>query len=292
MAALNNAAPVGVVGLGLLGGAVSRRLLAAGYAVCGFDIDAAKAQAIAGLRAVPLAEIAACERVLVAVFTAKQAHEVIAQLGRKEKSQLLICSVTCEPQTSVELAQAAHALGWRYLEAPLSGTSAQVAAGDGVALLAGAPEDMAAAADLFAVICARSYRVGAVGDAGKAKLAVNLILGLNRLALAEGLVFAQRMGLDGAAFLEIARGSASYSQVMDTKGAKMLHRDFSPEGRTEQTLKDVGMMLAEAKRLGQPLPSLEAHRDALQACVAQGEGALDSSVVVEHIRRLGSKDKP
>jgi 3-hydroxyisobutyrate dehydrogenase-like beta-hydroxyacid dehydrogenase len=159
-------------------------------------------------------------------------------------------------------------------------------AGEGVGLIAGAPDAIAQAHDLFATICPRWHHIGAVGDAGRAKLAVNLILGLNRLALAEGLVFAQRMGLDADAFLKVVRGSAAYSQVMDTKGPKMLARDFSPEGRAEQTLKDVKLMQAEASRLGQPLPLLDVHQRMLEACIAHGEGMLDSSVVIEQVRRL------
>ena len=57
------------------------------------------------------------------------------------------------------------------------------------------------------------------------------------MALAEGLTFAERMGLDPKAFLEVAKGAASYSQVMETKGEKMLARDFAPEGRVKQTLR-------------------------------------------------------
>ena len=98
---------------------------------------------------------------------------------------------------------------------------------------------------------ARRFHVGKIGDGGRAKLAVNLILGLNRLALAEGLVFAERLGLDPAAFLEVARGSASYSQVMETKGPKMVRGDFSPEGRVKQTLKDCHLMLDQAAAVGQ-----------------------------------------
>src|SRR6202012_201666 len=93
----------------------------------------------------------------------------------------------------------------------------------------------------------RRFHIGKFGDGGRAKLAVNLILGLNRMALAEGLTFAERMGLDGKAFLDVAKGSASQSQVMDTKGPKMLGRDFAPEGRVKQTLKDVHMMLDQGE---------------------------------------------
>ena len=123
------------------------------------------------------------------------------------------------------------------------------------------------------------------GDGGRAKLAINLILGLHRLALAEGLVFASRLGLDPAAFLKVARASAAESQVMGTKGPKMIANDFAPEGRVRQTLKDVHLMLDQAARCGQALPLLGVHRDILAACVAAGEGDLDNSVVINEIRR-------
>ncbi len=113
----------------------------------------------------------------------------------------------------------------------------------------------------------------------------NLILGLNRLALAEGLVFAERLGLDPAAFLEVARGSASYSQVMETKGPKMVRGDFSPEGRARQTLKDCRLMLAQAAAVGQQLKMLELHAEVLEACVRAGEADLDNSVVINEVRR-------
>jgi 3-hydroxyisobutyrate dehydrogenase-like beta-hydroxyacid dehydrogenase len=131
----------------------------------------------------------------------------------------------------------------------------------------------------------RRFHIGTYGDGGRAKLAINLILGLHRLALAEGLVFASRLGLDPAAFLKVARSSAAESQVMGTKGPKMVSGDFKPEGRVRQTLKDVQLMLDQAKKLGQQLPLLEINADVLQACVDHGEADLDNSIVIEEIRR-------
>jgi L-threonate 2-dehydrogenase len=203
-------------------------------------------------------------------------------------SRTLICTTTCDPPAAMRHAARAQERGWRYVEAPLSGTSAQVLAGDGLGLIAGSADAIARSEDVIATICPRWHELGAVGNASRAKLAVNLMLGLNRAALAEGLTFAERQGLDGAAFLAVARDSAAYSQVMDTKGSKMLEREYSAEGRAEQALKDVQLMLAEAQRLGQPLPLLSVHAGILEACVAHGEGALDSSVVIEQIRRLGA----
>ena len=125
------------------------------------------------------------------------------------------------------------------------------------------------------------FHIGKLGDGGRAKLAVNLILGLNRLALAEGLVFAERLGLDPAAFLELARGCGLYSQVMDIKGAKMVGGDFAPEGRVTQHLKDVHLMLEQAARVKPEAAAAgDPCRRAGRLCAA-GEGDRDNSIVIE-----------
>jgi len=154
-----------------------------------------------------------------------------------------------------------------------------------VGLLGGDVPDDAALTAMFDALMPRRFHVGKVGDGAKAKLAVNLILNLNRLALAEGLVLAERMGLDVKTFFDIARGSAAYSQVMDTKGGKMVTRDFAPHGRAAQALKDVRLMLAQATGAGQELPGCEVAASLLESCVRHGEGDKDSTVIVEEIRR-------
>src|SRR5207245_11072739 len=105
-------------------------------------------------------------------------------------------------------------------------------------LIGGDPQLAAAIEPILRALFPSYFHIGGIGDGGRAKLAVNLILGLNRLAMAEGLVFAERLGLDPAAFLEVARGSAAYSQVMDIKGSKMIRGEFTAEGRVTQHLKD------------------------------------------------------
>ena len=115
----------------------------------------------------------------------------------------------------------------------MSGTSEQVRRGEGVALIGGDPGPGGRGRGRARCAVRGPFPIGRIGDGGRAKLAVNLILGLNRLALAEGLVFASRLGLDPAAFLDVARQSAAYSQVMDTKGPKMVRGDFTPEGRVQ-----------------------------------------------------------
>jgi 3-hydroxyisobutyrate dehydrogenase-like beta-hydroxyacid dehydrogenase len=280
--------PVAIVGLGLMGEVYAKRLL---------DIDPARRARLneMGGRAVnSIAELAAPARcIIIAVFNTDQVADVIENhllpaLG-DGSNKIVLCMSTCDPDQVAALVARVMPRGIRYLDVPVSGTSDQVRRGDGVALIGGDSAIAGEVSDVFDALFARRFHVGKIGDGGRAKLAVNLILGLNRVALAEGLVFAERLGLDPAAFLDVARGSASYSQVMETKGPKMVSGDFSPEGRAKQTLKDVHLMLGQAAGVGQKLAMLEVHAAVLEACVRAGEADLDNSVIIEEVRRRGAK---
>src|ERR1700730_9594880 len=280
--------PVGVIGLGLMGEVYARRLVAAGFTVLGFDVDPAKSARLAdlGAQAGTLPDIAQkCDPIVVAVFNTDQVEDVVERaLIPAAAGKIVLVTSTCDPDRIAALgARVGDRL--RFLETPVSGTSEQVRHGDGVGLIGGEAKIAADAAPVLDALFAKSFHIGKIGDGGRAKLAVNLILGLNRLALAEGLVFAARLGLDPAAFLDVARGSAAASQVMDTKGPKMIGGDFAPEGRVRQTLKDTQLMLDQARKAGQQLPLLQIHADVLQACVRHGDSEKDNSIVIEEIRR-------
>ena len=288
-------APVAIIGLGLMGEVYAQRLLDAKIPVSGFDIDPARRKRLAEIGGGPatsiadLAEPARC--IIVAVFNTEQVEDVVEQhllpaLG-EGSGKIVLCMSTCDPDRVASLANRVTPRGIRYLDVPVSGTSDQVRRGDGVALIGGEIAIAEDVKDVFDALFARRFHVGRIGDGGRAKLVVNLVLGLNRLAMAEGLVFAERLGLDPAAFLDVARGSASYSQVMETKGPKMVRGDFSPEGRVKQTLKDVRLMLDQAAKAGQKLSLLEVHADILEACVRAGESDLDNSAVIREVRRRG-----
>jgi 3-hydroxyisobutyrate dehydrogenase-like beta-hydroxyacid dehydrogenase len=283
---------IGIIGFGLMGTAFAQRLTAAGFNFAGYDVDAAKAAQITALGGKPaqsIAELARdCDPILLAVFSTDQVEEVVEKhllpaLG-DNAGRIVLCASTCDPDRIAALG-ARVARGLRFLETPVSGTSAQVARGEGVGLIGGDPTIAAEIEAVLRALFPTYFLIGKVGDGGRAKLAVNLILGLNRLALAEGLAFAERLGLDLTAFLKVARSSAAYSQIMDVKGARMIDRAFEPEGRAKQTLKDCQLMLAQARATGQDLPLLKVHAEVLEACLRAGEGDLDNSVVIEEIRR-------
>jgi 3-hydroxyisobutyrate dehydrogenase-like beta-hydroxyacid dehydrogenase len=117
------------------------------------------------------------------------------------------------------------------------------------------------------------------------KLATNLVLGLNRAVLAEGLAFAGALGLNPAQTLAVLCESAAYSRVMDIKGRKMLARDFEPQARLSQHLKDVRLILKIGASAKAKLPLSRVHERLLAAAAAAGLGGRDNCAIIEMFRR-------
>jgi 3-hydroxyisobutyrate dehydrogenase-like beta-hydroxyacid dehydrogenase len=289
---------VGIIGLGLIGASLAKRLLADGHAVHGFDIDAARTAHLKALGGAPCTgarDVArACSTVVLAVFNTDQVEslfdEGVAGADFTNK-HLVICVSTCDPDRIAALAQRVAVRGVRFLECPLSGNSDQIAKGNGVALAGGARADFDAALPVLNVLFKQSHHLGAVGSGGRAKLAVNLVGGLNRAVLSEGLAFAEAMGLELKAFLEVLKTSAVYSRAMDTRGMKMVERDYTPHAWLKQSLKDFNLMHEIAARVGQELPLATLYTELIQSCIAHGEGELDNSVVAEELRRRRTSTK-
>jgi 3-hydroxyisobutyrate dehydrogenase-like beta-hydroxyacid dehydrogenase len=209
----------------------------------------------------------------------------IIAAGDGAVSRIVLCASTCQPDRIEALAVRGAARGLIFLDTPVSGTSQQVLRGEGFGLIAGDRDAVEKAAPVLQIIYPRRQYLGLAGAATKTKLAINHILGLNRAALAEGLVFAESLGLDLGDFLQAARQSAAYSQIMDVKGDKMISGDFTPVGKVSQHLKDVRTMREESSRRGQPLPLLSVLAELLEACERHGDGERDNAITIEEIRR-------
>lgn len=289
--------PIGLVGAGLMGTAITKRLLEAGLDVLAYDVDAARRAAIAE-RGARIAEsvhklASECELIVLAVFSTEQVEQVVEGPGSilgaippHPAERIVACTSTCDPDRLAALAKRVAQSGLHLLEVPISGTSRQVAQGDGVGLIGGDARIAERAKEVLDAICPRRTHVGPVGHGSRAKLAVNLILGLNRAALAEGLVFAEKLGLDRAAFLEVAKGSAAYSQVMDVKGALFAKREYlQPQSRIDQSLKDFRLMLEQAAAKEQVLPFASVYARMLEDCIEHGEGEWDNAAIGEAIAR-------
>jgi putative dehydrogenase len=293
---------VGMVGLGLMGTACAQRLSQAGFPLHGFDVDAGRTAAFTGERRTPADSLASLARasdaIVLAVFDTTQVEQTIEGPGGileatrgLARRPVVLCTSTCDPERIAALAARCREAGLPFVEVPVSGTSRSMAQGDAVGLVAGEPADIASATPVLDALCPHRHLLGAAGNGGRAKLAVNLVLGLHRGAMAEGLVFAERLGLDPSAFLKVLIGSAAYSRVMEVKGESMAARRFDPpQSRVDQSLKDFGLIATLAAGHGQPLPFTAVYTALLQDNVRAGEAALDNAVIIEAIARLAVTD--
>ena len=274
---------IGMIGLGLMGTAMTERFLEHGYSVRIWNRSKDKADPLLPLGAIwsdnPLAE---CDRVIISLYTTPVVEEVLDLLkSGLHPGQILIDTTTGEPEQSMALAARLARQGVKYLDAPISGSSEQTRRGEATVLVGGDRPTFDACADLWAIMGQRCFPVGPCGSAAKMKLVSNLVLGLNRAALAEALVYAESIGVAPAAALEVLKGSMAYSKVMDVKGRKMLERDYSVQARLSQHLKDVRLILETARQQGVDLPLSTVHRELLETAESLGFGQQDTCSVIE-----------
>lgn len=287
------AANIGLIGLGLVGTAMAERLLAEQFDVVGFDIDSTKCEHLKNLGAKAVSNPAKVaeqtDRVVLSLpDTEVVLHVVEGADGILEAKTLptyIIDTTTGNPDETVALAQRLAQRDIYFLDAPFSGSSQQLRDKDVVFMVGGDKAAFEKCRDILDALGEKVFYIGESGNGSKAKLASNLILGLNRLILAEGLVFASKLGLDPEAFLELLKVTPAYSTAMDVKGRKMLDGDFAPEGRLRQHHKDVSIILKYAEKLGQELPLSRVHLDVLKNAIEAGDGELDNSAVIREIER-------
>lgn len=279
-------ASVGLFGLGLIGSAIAKRLSGAGVAVSGYDPDPACMDGLAktGGKPVERDRVWDSDLVISAVFSTDQLAEIVAD-APDGTGKVLVSMSTCDPAQMPGVAKGAREKGITLIEAPISGTSKDLAEGEAILLVAGDEDVAQELAPVFDVLARAHFLVGEMGNGNRAKLAINLVLGLSRVAVAEGIVFARAVGLDPERFLELALQSAASSKVMASKGPKMVAREFSPLGRVNQSAKDFGLIWDQAQKAGQGLPMAQRYLEVVADSIANGEGELDNSAVMLAVER-------
>jgi 3-hydroxyisobutyrate dehydrogenase-like beta-hydroxyacid dehydrogenase len=281
---------VGLIGLGLLGSAMAERLLQHGFAVRGFDLDAQRREELASLGGEPAAAagdvLAGSEVVLLSLPTSEVVATLIRDCGsRLNEGQILIDTTTGDPEQMMALGNQLRDKNVHYVEATVAGSSRQMRNGSATLFLGGDAKVIQSQQKVFEALSAKSFHLSGVGAASRFKLVHNLILGLHRAVLAEGLCFAESLGFAPADVLAILKQTPAASAVMDSKGEKMVSRDWSPEARLSQHLKDVRLILESAERTGTPAPLSQVHRELLEQAEQLGFGEADNTAILEAYRR-------
>ena len=289
---------MGLIGVGLVGTALADRFLANDITVIGYDVDNSRLdnlERMGGCRANNPSEIAQnVSHVVLSLPDTSVVRKVIEGpdgiLGSQKKPAYIIDTTTGDPDETIKLAQRLANQNISFLDATICGASSQIQKGEGVFMVGGESAAYKACNSLLHLLAKQVFYVGSPGSGSKAKLATNLVLGLNRLVLAEGMVMAEKLGLPLETFLEILKVSPAYSVAVDVKGEKMLKSDFSPDSRVRQHHKDVSLILKYARLQHQDLPLSQIHYDILEKAIKAGDRDLDSSAVIKEIRRRRIKD--
>jgi 3-hydroxyisobutyrate dehydrogenase-like beta-hydroxyacid dehydrogenase len=290
-------ATLGIVGLGLLGSAVARRLRAGGHDVVGYDLVAEKGKALVELggRAAQSAEAVAksAEAVCVVLPSLASVEEVV--LGPRglaasgPAGATIIQMSTISPALTERLAREVTARGLAFLDCPISGTSAMVAHGEGIIFVGGELSVFARWRPVLETILPRAVFIGAAGQAMVLKLVANLLVALHSAAAAEALLLARQAGLDLGLVLDVLTKSAATSRMLEVRGPLIAREEFPPQMKLDLFMKDLHLIQEAARSVGAPLPLTDVAERLYAAAMEAGHGGADLSVVVkaiEGVRRI------
>lgn len=278
--------PIGCIGMGLLGMALAARLRGAGHAIVGYDPDAARrpeAQRLGVMSVASATEVARkCRRIVLCLPDSSVVEQVVQEMEPVlAAGTILMDTTTGDPDVTAVLAERLARQQIELVDAAVAGSSEQARKGEIQLLVGGTAHAITTCLPLLHELTPRIFHLGPPGSGLRMKLVLNLVLGLNRAVLAEGLVLARAHKLDPAQVLEVLRTGPARSAVMETKGAKMIHDEFAPQARLAQHLKDVRLIRQLAVQGGVQLPLTETHQRLLERAVELGWGSSDNSAVIK-----------
>jgi 3-hydroxyisobutyrate dehydrogenase-like beta-hydroxyacid dehydrogenase len=288
---------IGFVGLGAMGIRIAGRLLASGYQVYGTNRTEAKAEPLLeqGLiwRGTPR-EVAEAAEVVFSMVTDDAALEAVASgpdgiVAGLGPGTVYVDMSTVSPEASRKLADRIRARGGEMLDAPVSGSVPQAEAGSLTIMVGG---DAAAFARVEPILSdlGTPTRIGENGQGLLVKLAINISLGVQMLAFSEGLLLAERGGVDRDIAVEEMTASAIGSPML--KARAPLVRDLPDEAWFDVRLmqKDLVLALDTARRLQVPLPSTAVADELLTVARARGYGERDIAALFAVLGELAGQE--
>jgi 3-hydroxyisobutyrate dehydrogenase-like beta-hydroxyacid dehydrogenase len=290
-------ATIGFVGLGAMGSRVADRLLAAGHQVHGTNRTAAKAAPLVErglIWCVTPREVAEAAGVVFSMVTDDDALEAVTSgpdgiLAGLARGKVYIDMSTVSPQTSRDLADRVRALGAEMLEAPVSGSVPSAEDGTLAIMVGGPQEAFARIEPILHELGATVTRIGENGSALLMKLAVNISLAEQVLAFSEGVLLAEKGGIDRALAVSVLTQSAVGSPMLKSRGPLVL--DLPEQAWFDVGLmrKDLQLALQSASRLNVPLPSAAVAEQLFTAAHAMGYKNRDIAVVYEVLAKMAGQ---
>jgi 3-hydroxyisobutyrate dehydrogenase len=277
---------VGIVGLGAMGGAFSRRLLSAGWEVGGVDADRdrVEAQVAAGMRSADSLEDLArmFEIIIVSVPNGDILVEVATELAElRGRASLVVDTSTVDPEASAAARRTLELAGVEFLCAPVSGSSGLAASGDLTAFCSGSDRAYERAAPLLSTIARSHELVGHREEARIAKLIVNLVVIGTMELLAESVSLAERFGLSRRAAIGHLQRSVIDSAFLSYKASAIIEGDYEPTASVNLVRKDLALIGRLGSDKGLQLNAVGAIKAEFDRCAEMGYAEQDMAAVVE-----------
>jgi 3-hydroxyisobutyrate dehydrogenase-like beta-hydroxyacid dehydrogenase len=288
---------VGIIGLGIMGGAISRNLAAKGWHVAGFDIDAEScgaARANGVEVAASTAEVAAgAEIILTSLPSPAAVHAVIAEiLAAKAPNRIVVELSTLALADKFAMRDALAAAGHVGLDCPLSGTGAQAQKGDLVVFASGDANAIEKCRPVFADFSRKTADLGEFGNGSKMKYVANHLVAVHNVATAEALVLGMKSGLDPQTIIEVISSGAGNSRVFELRAPMMAQKKYDPPTmRITTWKKDLDVIGNYAGELGVPLPTFDATLAVYSAAKSMGYGGQDTGSVCAVLEKMAGLER-
>ena len=276
---------VAVIGLGIMGGAIARNLSAAGFSVSGFDIDRARAAAVAlsgvAVRGSTAEATRDAQLVLTSLPSVAALDETVAALLAEPLPGLIVAEISTLPIEAKEAARdRLAAVGIVTLDCPLSGTGAQAVTRDLALYGSGDEAAFTNCREAFAAFARVSHYLGAFGNGSRMKFVANLLVAVHNVAAAEAIVLGTKAGLDPERILEVIGSGAGTSRIFELRGPMMAKGVYTPPTATMHVLQKDSAIIAEfARALGVATPMLDAAAPLYDEAEAQGYADEDVGAV-------------
>jgi len=280
---------VGVIGLGNMGMGAALNLLKKGHATTGCDVRAEAratfAEAGGAVAESPDALPTDLEAVVVFVINAAQTEQVLfgqnGCLTRMPKGGVVLCCATIAPEAARALGQKIENAGYLMLDSPVSGGSAGARGGTMTVMGSGSEAAFAKAGPVLEAISTKVWRLGdQIGVGSTVKMVNQLLAGVHIATAAEALALGIRAGADPTTLFKVISDSAGSSWMWQNRVPHILSGDDSPSSAVNIFVKDLGIVLDQARALTFPLPLAAAAHQLFLAAAANGQGMKDDAFVI------------
>jgi 3-hydroxyisobutyrate dehydrogenase-like beta-hydroxyacid dehydrogenase len=281
---------VGIIGLGIMGGAIARNLVERGWEVVGFDTEPSRRSefGLAGVTIVDGASAVASRATMImtSLPNADAANAVATQIaGCGLSARIVVELSTLTIADKLHFKAILEPAGHIALDCPLSGTGAQAAVRDLVVYASGDSAAIARCSDLFADFAKQSADLGAYGNGSRMKFVANHLVAIHNVASAEAMLLAERAGLDLKQVIEMVAPGAGGSRMFQMRAPMMADRSYEPATmRISTWKKDMAIIAEFASELGCETPLFTMTQPVYAQAMAMGLGNQDTAAVFEVLK--------